>query len=106
MFQEKYYANLEGGILESLGRLFKNDLKLYVYPVQDEKTGEVLTVQNLKVAPNLQNLYDHLVENHFIEGLEGYNPENLSDLLARGAQDDPGRRCRAGKRWCRRSSRT
>ena len=78
LFQEKYYTNLEGGILESLGRLFKNDLKLYVYPVRDEKTGEVLTVQNLKVAPNLQNLYDHLVENHFIEGLEGYNPDNLS----------------------------
>ena len=47
-------------------------------PRPDEKTGELLTVQNLKVAPNLQNLYDHLVENHFIEGLEGYNPENLS----------------------------
>ena len=78
LFQEKYYTNLEGGILESLGRLFKNDLKLYVYPVRDEKTGEVLTVQNLKVAPNLQNLYDHLVENHYIDGLEGYNPENLS----------------------------
>ncbi len=78
LFQEKYYTNLEGGILESLGRLFKGDLKLYVYPVKDEKTGEVLTVQTLKVAPNLQNLYDHLVENHFIEPLEGYKPENLS----------------------------
>ena len=78
LFQEKYYTNLEGGILESLGRLFKNDLKLYVYPVKDEKTGELLTVQNLKVAQNLQNLYDHLVENHFIEGLEGYKPEYLA----------------------------
>ncbi len=78
LFQEKYYTMLEGGILESLGRLFKNDLKLYVYPVVDEKTGELLTVQNLKVAPNLQNLYDHLVENHFIEGLEGYKPEYLT----------------------------
>ena len=35
-------------------------------------------MQNLKVAANLQNLYDHLVENHFIEGLEGYNPAYLS----------------------------
>lgn len=78
LFQEKYYTTLQGGILESLGRLFKGDLKLYVYPVKDEKTGEVLTVQNLKVAPNLQNLYDHLVENHYIEGLEGYKPENLA----------------------------
>ena len=58
--------------------MFKGDLKLYVYPVKDEKTGEVLTVQSLKVAPNLQNLYDHLVENHFIEPLEGYKPENLA----------------------------
>ena len=78
LFQEKYYTNLEGGILESLGRLFKGALKLYVYPVRDEKTGELLTVQTMKVAPNLQNLYDHLVENHFIEGLEGYNPAFLS----------------------------
>lgn len=29
LFDEKYYTGLEGGILESFGRLFKNDLKLY-----------------------------------------------------------------------------
>jgi len=28
LFDEKYYADLEGGILESFGRLFKNDLKM------------------------------------------------------------------------------
>ena len=37
LFQEKYYTNLEGGILESLGRLFKGALKLYVYPVRRTK---------------------------------------------------------------------
>jgi hypothetical protein len=78
LFQEKYYATLEGGILESLGRLFKNDLKLYVYPVLDEKTGELITVDNLKVAPNLQNLYNHLIQNHYIVGLEGYKREYLT----------------------------
>jgi hypothetical protein len=77
LFQEKYYTNLEGGILESLGRLFKNDLKLYVYPMLDEKTGELIDVNNLKVAPNLQNLYNHLVQNHFIEPLEEYKKEYL-----------------------------
>ena len=35
LFDEKYYANLEGGILEAFGRLFKNDLKIYVYPLRD-----------------------------------------------------------------------
>ena len=39
IFDEKYYADLSGGILESFGRMFKNDLKLYVYPLMEAKTG-------------------------------------------------------------------
>ena len=34
MFDEENHAHLPGGILESFGRLFKNDLKLYVYPMR------------------------------------------------------------------------
>src|SRR5216110_1971236 len=41
ILDEKYYLNLEGGILEALGRMFKHGLKLYVYPIIDEKTGEI-----------------------------------------------------------------
>src|SRR5205814_5377360 len=36
LFDEKYYTKLEGGILESFGRLFKNDLRLYIYPLLDQ----------------------------------------------------------------------
>ena len=32
IFDDKYYSDLEGGILESFGRLFKNELKIYAYP--------------------------------------------------------------------------
>src|SRR2546429_7231778 len=32
LFDEKYYTDLPGGILENFGRLLKNDLKIYVYP--------------------------------------------------------------------------
>ena len=39
IFDEKYYLNLEGGILEALGRMFKSGLKLYVYPMVDERHG-------------------------------------------------------------------
>src|SRR5436309_9684600 len=31
LFEEKYYTDLEGGILEAVGRLFKHDLRLSVY---------------------------------------------------------------------------
>src|SRR6201988_318790 len=34
LFEEKYYTQLPGGILENFGRLLKNDLKIYVYPLQ------------------------------------------------------------------------
>ena len=36
LFDEKYYTSLDGGILESFGRLFKNDLKLLIYPLLDK----------------------------------------------------------------------
>src|SRR5436190_4412837 len=43
IFDEKYYLNLEGGILEALGRMFKNRLQLFVYPMEDEGSGELIT---------------------------------------------------------------
>lgn len=69
IFEEKYYTDLEGGILESFGRLFKNALKLYVYPYRDPVTGIVQTADNLGVAPHLRHLYAYLTENRYIEGL-------------------------------------
>ena len=73
IFDEKYYADLEGGILESFGRLFKNALKCYVYPLQDETSGSIITANNLRVAPHLQHLYAYLLENHFIQAVKDYN---------------------------------
>jgi len=78
IFDEKYYLNLEGGILEALGRMFKAGLKLYVYPMIDEATGKVITATKLKVAPNLRSLFQYLIDNNFIEEIADYNPEYLS----------------------------
>jgi hypothetical protein len=70
-------TDLEGGILESFGRLFKNALKLYVYPYRDPVTGSVITAGNLRVAPNLRHLYSYLMENLFIQGLRDFNESCL-----------------------------
>ncbi|MFN2507240.1 MAG: TonB-dependent receptor [Chthoniobacterales bacterium] len=77
IFDEKYYLNLEGGILEALGRMFKSGLKLYVYPMIDEPTGKLLTATTLEVAPNLRSLFRYLIENDFIHEVKNYNPEYL-----------------------------
>ena len=77
VLDEKFYTDLPGGLMESLGQLFKNGAKLYVYPSLDKKTGKLTTVQNLDIAPHLKNLYAHLVENQFIVDIAGFNAEAL-----------------------------
>jgi hypothetical protein len=93
LFDEKYYEHLEGGILESFGRLFRNDLRLYVYPFLDTTTRQLVTVQKLKVSPSLQGLYEHLAENGYIESIDFYNKDYLRifsrDVLMRICNDDP-----------------
>lgn len=92
IFDEKYYADLEGGILESFGRLFKNALKLYVYPLKDTATGSLVTANNLRVAPHLRHLYSYLLENHFIQAVQDYDEACLPilsrDVLARMKNGD------------------
>jgi hypothetical protein len=78
LFDKTYYAHLEGGILESFGRLFKNDLKLYIYPYRDPTTGEVWTVRNLQVPTELRKLYGYLVDIGCIEQLEHFEEECLA----------------------------
>ncbi len=38
VMDESYYSNLKGGILEALGKLFPENVKVYLYPILDEKT--------------------------------------------------------------------
>lgn len=95
IFDEKYYTHLAGGILESFGRMFKNDLKLYVYPFLDSQTNSIVTADDLLVAPKLQHLYKYLLDNQFIQPIHEYRPECLStfnlsrDVFRRLQEGDP-----------------
>jgi hypothetical protein len=92
LFDEKNHAQLHGGILESFGRLFKNDLKLYVYPHQPSPEDELKTVNDIRVLPELQPLYDYLAGRGSFVHLDSYRPEFLPifsrDVLRRIAADD------------------
>ena len=77
LFEERFYEDLDGGILESFGRLFKNGLKIYVYPLRDPVTGDLTTVENLTVAPRLMTLYRFLVDQGSIEPLDCYREDVL-----------------------------
>jgi len=92
LFDEKYYSDLPGGILENFGRLLKNDLKIYVYPLQRSPDDELQTIHTVKVKDDLQPLYDYLVRRGSFVQLDNYNPNYLSifsrDVLKRIAADD------------------
>ena len=116
IFNEKYYENLAGGILESFGRLFRNSVKLYIYPMRQEAydsylatgnpaggkspTGEnsfasnvLITARNAKVSDHLRSLYEHLLQNNYLECITGYDPTVLNtfsrDVLHRIQHNDP-----------------
>jgi hypothetical protein len=81
IFDERYYARLEGGILEALGRLFKNDLHIFVYPQKDPETGTLWTVETLEVPKDVRHLYGYLVERGFLIPVEDYD-ERVLDIQA------------------------
>ena len=92
LFGEQYYSGLEGGILEAFGKLFTKDLRLYVYPLLDQATGELTTVDSMRMPGNLQSLYRHLVEGGRIRQLENFDRNVLHifsrDVLRRIKDDD------------------
>jgi hypothetical protein len=92
LFDERNHAQLQGGILESFGRLFKNDLKLYIYPLRRSEDEELQTVDNLQVAQELRPLYEYLAGRGSFVQLDNFRPEYLSifsrDVLHRIASGD------------------
>jgi hypothetical protein len=107
IFNEKYYENLEGGILESFGRLFKNSIKLYIYPMRKSAFDRYcmsdptncptpalgssthplaidvwINAINLQVELHLRNLYAHLLENHYLAAIVGFEPR-IMDIFSR-----------------------
>jgi hypothetical protein len=92
LFKEQYYAALEGGILEAFGKLFTKDLRIYVYPLMDQTTRQLSTVENIRMAGDLQSLYNHLVERGRIKQLDNFDETVLHifsrDVLRRIKDND------------------
>lgn len=92
IFREKYYAGLEGGILEGLGRLFKKNVRLYAYP-RRAADGRIITADNLCVDPRQSHLYAYLRGNEFIVPVTDYREEILDikspEVLAMIRAGDP-----------------
>ncbi len=75
VFDEKYYRHLSGGILEAFGKLFFKDLKVYLYPMKDAETGQIMTSNNVKVHPRMKELYKFFKYNGKVMDIIDYDPD-------------------------------
>jgi len=93
MADEKFYTDLPGGVLESVGRLFKRSVKMYVYPTRDPASGEIQTVLQAPLRPPWHHLRALLLEIGSIVPIYEYDESLLSihttDVLARIQRRDP-----------------
>lgn len=70
LFNERWCTDLEGGLLEAFGRLFKNQVRVYVYPMGDPMTGRVRGVAEAKVTPEQKHLLRYLIDAKCVRALE------------------------------------
>nr|WP_298998588.1 TonB-dependent receptor [uncultured Allomuricauda sp.] len=94
VFDEKYYRHLSGGILEAFGKLFFKDLKVYLYPMKDPQTGQIMTSNNVKVHPRMKELYKFFKYNGKVMDIIDYDPDIMNifsrDVLKKIANGEGG----------------
>jgi len=87
IFEERHYQDLDGGILEALGRLLSGVVNLYIHPWRNAETGEIVRAESFTVPPHLRHLYAYMVENCLVRSLSAGSEESLAvmpnDVLRR-----------------------
>ncbi|KAB2814459.1 TonB-dependent receptor [Phaeocystidibacter luteus] len=82
IFNEKYYRNLNGGILEAFGKIFSKDIKIYVYPFKPTAKSKLTTSKNLKVHPRFRPIFDYLIYNGRIVDIDDFD-ESILHIFSR-----------------------
>ena len=76
VIQEKHEKN-EGRLLAAFGELFTELVKIYVYPMMQAGSEEMITSENLPISEDIQFLYKHLLDCEQIVDVVDYDPELL-----------------------------
>lgn len=81
IFDEKYYTNLRGGILESFSKLFAQNVKLYVYPFFLKELNTFYCCKNFRLSEKLHHLFQFLLFNDKIQDITT-NDVNISHIIS------------------------
>ena len=75
VFEDSYYNDLKGGILEAFGNLFSTNVTVFLYPMLKNK--KLINSNNLQVNNRMKNLYKFFKDNNKIIDIEGFNKKLL-----------------------------
>ena len=79
------YTDLRGGLLEAMGTLFQNNVKMYLYPYTDMNTGEVIYPEIDHFKNEYKMLWQYLIETrriHILKGIPSKHLEITSGYIA------------------------
>jgi hypothetical protein len=77
IFDERYYDNLPGGLLEAFGRGFGHKVKLYVYPAVNVEDGTQYDLDNIVLPKNLQGLVQYMKDNDKMTSIKEFDRDLL-----------------------------
>ncbi|MFM7240794.1 MAG: TonB-dependent receptor [Opitutia bacterium] len=100
LFNPEHYTQLEGGVLESFGRLFKDGVQVMVYPMRGDqlrrlvadpvackvcfpesyaiREDAVIAAGDIQMRPTVAGLFQHLLNNGFFVPIAGADPAAMA----------------------------
>lgn len=73
VLDKSYYANLPGGFLGAVGKMFPARTKFYIYPALDRKTGNIRYITDITIPDDVMHIFHYLKQNDLIVSLTGVN---------------------------------
>ncbi len=78
LISDKYHNNQDGRLLAAFGEIFTRNVKIYVYPAQQEGSADLITAENVPIPEGVKFLYRHLLDSGQITDIENIHDEYLS----------------------------
>ena len=78
IFKEDYYEDLSGGILEAFGKMFYNNLKVYLYPMEEKQSGKIINSNNLRLHARMKEFYKFFKYNGKVVDIFDYEEKYLN----------------------------
>jgi len=71
------YNDLRGGLLQAMGTLFQENVKMYLYPYTDMTTGEVIYPEDSHFTDEYQLLWKYLISTRKVRIMKGIATKHL-----------------------------